>query len=212
MAEQENKKEPLWKKTRIGVPKYTDPEQLWKEACEYFSWCDGNPVNAPNLTTIFRKDKKQVIDETKKQEQKGNITRPYTVYGLCAFTGISHWPSFKNTYLPKEGFEEVISAIENVIASQQIDGALTGVFKENLASRLNGLADKQLQEVQGDIDITGHFNGFAFLPHTEGLQNSEQSKIASGEITPEKPEPEPIYAEIVDYEEIKNVENGRAAD
>lgn len=42
------------------------------------------------------------------------------------------------------------------------------------------------------------FAGFSFLPYTEGLQNSNQSRIASGEIQEQK-EKEPVYAEVIDY-------------
>lgn len=198
-------KEPIWKKVRIGVPKYATPEDLWNDAVRYFEWCDGNPIDAPSTTILSKKQKaSKTNQEVRKQNQLENITRPYTLYGLCAFTGISKWYNFTATYNSKEGFAEVISAIENVISSQQIDGAMAGVFKENLTSRLNGLADRQLQEVNGEVDFKGSFNGFAFLPYTPGLENSEQAKIASGEIRPENPDPEPVYAEIVEYEMVKN--------
>lgn len=201
--EESKTKDPIWKHTRIGVPKYATPDDLWQDAIRYFEWCDGNPVDATISVTRYKKEKHGGHKEMKKQDQHENITRPYTFYGLCAFTGISAWSSFKSTYLSKEGFADVIYAIENIVASQQIDGAMAGVFKENLTSRLNGLADKQLQEVSAEIDLgTKQFNGFSFLPWTPGLQNSDNTQIASGEIEPEKKEPEPIYAEVVDFEEI----------
>lgn len=204
----ENKKEPIWKRVRIGVPKYDNPDELWADAVRYFEWCDGTPVDAPIQTTRYKKEKHGGSKEMKKQDQQENITRPYTIYGLCAFTGIKQWSGFKATYLSKEGFDEVIYAIENVISSQQIDNAMAGVFKENLTARLNGLADKQLQETNAEIEVNAKFNGFSFLPYTAGLPNSEQSKIASGqiELQPEEKKKEPLFAEIVDYEVVKKNE------
>ena len=199
-------KEPIWKKVKIGVPKYINPEDLWADAQRYFEWCDGTPVDAPIMTTRYKKEKHGGSKEMKKQDQQENVTRSYTLYGLCAFTGIHQWANFKATYLSKEGFPDVIFAIENVISSQQIDNALAGVFKENLTARLNGLADKQLQDVNAEIEVNAKFNGFSFLPWTPGLENSEQSKTASGqiELQPEEKKKEPVYAEIVDFEVLKD--------
>lgn len=210
---EKKKKDSIWKHAKIGTPQYKKPEHLWNDALLYFEWCDENPVDAPINVIRYKKEKHGGSKEMKKQDQQENISRPYTLYGFCAFTGISRWGKFKEKYREIDGFDDVIQTIENVIASQQLDGALTGVFKENLTARLNGLADKQQAEINGELDVNNEhkFTGFSFLPHTDGLMNSEQTRIASGEVIalPESvKESEPLYAEIIDYDPSKHQTTG----
>lgn len=206
--ESKKKKDPIWRHAKFRAREYRRADELWEDAMLYFEWCDENPVDAPISVIRYKKEKHGGSKEMKKQDQQENVTRPYTLYGLCAFLGIARWYKFKAQYIEKEGFEDVLLTIENVIASQQIDGAMTGVFKENLTARLNGLADKTQQELNGEIEVnTEHkFTGFSFLPYTAGLGNSEQSRIASGEVIEELPVAETVVVEepekVIDYAEI----------
>ena len=199
----ENGKDPIWKHVRLGKALYDKPEDLWKDAVRYFEWVDSNPLKGAISSTKSKHTRKGI--DTEELQATGTTTiRPYTFYGLCVFCGIYKWATFKERYYAKQGFEPVIRAIENVITSQQIDNAMVGIFKENLTARLNGLADR----TEGGLEIeagTGQkFNGFNFVPFTEGLPNSETSRIASGEVpmlnegSTETQEPEPVYAEIID--------------
>ena len=43
----------------------------------------------------------------------------------------------------------MITQIENVVMAQQIDGAMLHQFDSSIVARLNGLADKRIQEVTG---------------------------------------------------------------
>lgn len=208
MESQEKKqKDPIWKHAKVKARQYRRAEDLWDDALLYFQWCDDNPVDAPINIIRYKKEKHGGSKEMKKQDQQENVSRPYTLYGLCAFLGITKWHQFKSTYISKDGFENVILTIENVIASQQIDGAMTGVFKENLTARLNGLADKNQQEISGEVDVNSEhkFTGFSFLPWTGGLANSEQSKIEQVEKIKELPKVE--EERIIDYAEIISVED-----
>lgn len=205
--QQKKKKDPIWKHAKLRHRLYKKPDDLWEDALAYFQWCDDNPVDAPISIVRYKKEKHGGSKEMKKQDQQENISRPYTLYGLCAFLGITKWSQFKATNIGRDGFEDVILTIENVIASQQLDGAMTGVFKENLTARLNGLADKTQQELNGDLEVntTHKFNGFSFLPWTDGLSNSEQTKVASGEEVKELPQAKP--ERVIDYAEIISVED-----
>lgn len=204
--ETKKKKDSIWKHAKIGTPEYKRPTDLWNDALLYFEWCDENPVDAPINVIRYKKEKHGGSKEMKKQDQQENISRPYTLYGFCAFTGITKWSSFKakmtdpEKVLRWQEFENVIMTIENVIASQQIDGAMTGVFRENLTARLNGLADKNQQEISGETEVKHNFTGFNFLPSAKdfGLEAPSPSAIEQ----PEK-EKQPIYAEIVDYESVE---------
>lgn len=201
-------KDAIWKHAKIGNPEYKRAQELWNDALLYFEWCDNNPVDAPVNIIRYKKEKKGGTKEMKKQDQQENVSRPYTLYGFCAFTGITVWSKFKakytdpEKYLHWDEFEDVIKTIENVIASQQIDGAMTGVFRENLTARLNGLAEKNQQEISGEVETRHNFTGFNFLPTAKdyGLPVAETPKELESE-------PKPIYAEVVDYESIESQTN-----
>lgn len=203
----EQSKDAIWKHVRIGKALYDKPKDLWNDAIKYFEWADNNPVKCSVSTSKTKRSRKNSTEENI-QASTETTTRPYTFFGLAAFLGIPDWYKFKMRYFAKEGFEEVILTIENVIASQQVDNAMVGVFKEGLTARLNGIAENIKTDNYLDIDGSGQqFNGFKFLPHTDGLENSESTKLASGEVPMLEPdyteEPEPMYAEIID-------EDGRA--
>jgi len=209
---EKKKKDPIWKHAKFKYRQYKKAEELWEDALLYFQWCDDNPVDAPINVIRYKKEKHGGSKEMKKQDQQENISRPYTLFGLCAFLGITKWANFKISYASKEGFEDVMLTIENIIASQQIDGAMTGVFKENLTARLNGLADRNQQEINGEFEVNSEhkFTGFSFLPWTNGLNNSEQTKLASGEIKelPIETNLQDVDNEpVIDYAEIVRVED-----
>jgi len=201
-------KDPIWRHARIGRRMYETPEELWEDAQRYFEWADENPIKGQTATTKSKKNKRGNKEEEKVEASLSNTTRPYTLPALCTFCGIKRWGDFKAKYMPIAGFEDVISAIENIITSQQLDNAMVGIFKENLTARLNGIADTQIAEGYFAIDAGNgngkQFNGFSFIPFTDGLVNSEEARIASGEVqlieeaSNEEESKEPLYAEIID--------------
>lgn len=207
MEEKEAKKpkDSIWKHAKIGNPEYKRPKELWDDAIAYFEWCDKNPVDGYVNITRYKKEKKGNENEAKKQDHKMQVTRPYTLFGFCAFSGITSWARFKakytdpEKYLHASDFDDVIRTIENVIASQQVDGAMAGMFKENLVARLNGIADKTQQEVEGSVETRHNFTGFNFLPTAKDYGLVEEPKIS---IEEEKPKV-PLFAEVVDYESVE---------
>lgn len=111
-------------------------EQLWKEACEFFAWCDANPLV-----------EEKVFGTGKRMEVKH--PRPYTIQGLCFFLeiGIRTWNDYKN----KPGYEDfspVIEQIELVVFEQKFSGAAVGFFAERLITRDLGLVDKNSIEFE----------------------------------------------------------------
>lgn len=140
----------LWQvmKNPCGRPRiFSSPQDMWNKACDYFAWVDANPwqkKSASNGLNDTSKSRTNTVSQRVEVYQ-----RAYTLYGMCAFLGIAKWADTKRNYIEREGFLEVINAIEQVIASQQIDGALLHQFDSNLVARLNGIADKQITEVTG---------------------------------------------------------------
>jgi DNA-packaging protein gp3 len=152
----------FWKlRSKHGRDKlFATPELLWEAACEYFAYCDKNPW-------------KVVKDKTKgknKEKEESPTQCPYTLTGLMAYLDVSKsfWNDFKKG--GHEDFSVVITRIENIIESQQLEGAIVGAFNANIVSRINGLADKQ------EIDHTNagkEFKGFNFLPYTPEVEKEK---------------------------------------
>lgn len=151
MAEEKVKKK-LWQHMNpIGrPPKFKSAKLLWEKAAEYFAWVDSNPIPLEGGTYVYRRMVKG-NDELKKAENNSTAPRPYTLSGFCAFANICRqWADFKNTYCAKsEEFREVINAIENIIRTQQVEGAMVKLYDSNLTARLNGITDKTQTEVTG---------------------------------------------------------------
>ena len=130
MAPQGNE---YWKlRSRHGRDKiFSSSKILWRQACEYFTWCAANPWIK--------------IDFKGKDTEKVEIptARPFTLYGLCLFLGVNtkYFNDFKKT--ANEDFSEVITRIEEIIKMQKLEGAMVGAFNANIVARDLGLSDKQ---------------------------------------------------------------------
>ena len=152
---------------------FSTPELLWDAACEYFQWCDDNPwttrkATQKNVPVKVRRGKKTVTEMQQQTEQQVSpVSRPYTLSGLCLYLDASTgwWRRFRYDCEEKndKDFLTVIARIEEVIETQQFEGACVGAFNANIIARKLGLADKQ------EVDHTTNgkeFKSFSFLPYT----------------------------------------------
>ena len=146
---------------RMGPPLVFDEAQdLWDTFIRYIEWRHA----APGFT---RKAKKA---------EEYDLTRPLSIRSLCNFIGITPrtWRNWK--YEDGDQFREdlfpVMARIEAVIEDAQIAGAMTGVYRENIVSRLNGLVDKHEDTVKVPKGL-GHFYGEHGLPDPEAETESE---------------------------------------
>lgn len=119
---------------------FATPELLWQAACEYFEWCENNPLK-----------------ETKAFSSQGEIStvelpvmRAMAMAQLCLYLGCNeaYFRQFKST--AENDFSTVISNIEQTIYSQKFQGAAGGLLNANIISRELGLTDKS--------DITSNGN------------------------------------------------------
>lgn len=116
---------------------FETPELLWEAACEYFLWCQNNPLVENGWGRSRRK-----------------IMKPFTITGLCIFLDINtkYFNEFKKL-LPEgeKDFSEVITRIEEIIYTQKFEGAVIGVFNHNIIARDLGLIDKS--ELHADLTV-----------------------------------------------------------
>lgn len=132
---------------------FKKPIELYEKAIDYFNWVDEHPwqdkaaSNGRSENIISGKN----AGQTNHVNQHVKVNRlPYTLYGFCAFAGISSkWADFKRAYQEKEGFSEVIQWIEYVVTSEQVNGAMIHRYDSNLVARLNSIADTIKQEITG---------------------------------------------------------------
>ncbi len=119
---------------------FESPELLLQSAYEYFEWSDKHnwykqePIKSGAECG-------RIIDIP--------IKRPYSISGLCTYLNCSQ--NYFNKFKRKcEGeFIEIINRIDNIIETQQFEGAVTGIFNPSIISRKLGLKE------QADITSNG---------------------------------------------------------
>jgi hypothetical protein len=133
----------FWKnRTKHGRDRlYAEPNTLWEAACEYFEWCESNPILED---TINFYQGAPYHEELKHQRVK-------TMGGLWIYLGIFRqtWDLWKTQRKDDQDFIAVISLIEEVVREDKLTGAVAGVYNANIISRDLGLADKTSTEIGG---------------------------------------------------------------
>lgn len=116
-------------KNGLKLRKFKTPEDLWEKCCEYFKWCEENPLYT---TEVFGKDARKM--EIPKM-------RAFTRSAMYVFIGIS-MDSWVN-YCKHELFKDVCEVINHIIFAQKFEGASSGMFNANIMIRDLGLIDKK---------------------------------------------------------------------
>jgi len=135
----------FWKlRSKHGRDKlFESPELLWESACEYFKWCEDNP-----------------LFETKPFAFQGVITtteiplmRAMTLSQLCFYLNCNeaYFRNFK-AQLPKgeEDFNTVIHDIEQTIYNQKFQGASANLLNANIIARDLGLKEHNDHTTNGE--------------------------------------------------------------
>lgn len=120
--------------------KYT-PEGLWREAVEYFEWCEANPL-------LEEKGFAYMGSVTKEEFHK---LRAFTLMGFCLYADIDI-DTF-HEYKKNKDFSAVTTRIENVIREQKFTGAAAELLNPNIIARDLGLADNMNQNVNATQQI-----------------------------------------------------------
>jgi hypothetical protein len=151
----------LWKLAdplKVGKePTYTTPEEVWEAACEYFKWCDDNPLIEGKP---FNNNGSIVMAEIPKMI-------PYTVTGLVTAIRIGNvsWEKMGSgeegggSYTIEE-YRGVREAIENVIRTQKFNGGMAGFFNANLTARDLGLSENTDHSSKDGTMTPKGFNDF----------------------------------------------------
>lgn len=154
-------KKQFWKiKSAEGA---TTPKKLWKAACEYFNWCDNNPLNEEKLFHYQGNVSKENISKM----------RAYTLTGLCLYIDCS--TAYLETLKTTEGkhqaeFVDIINRIEEAIYTQQLTGAASDQLNATIVAKNLGLASK--------TDLTTNGEPINNGMEVSGMTTEDLKKIA----------------------------------
>lgn len=142
----------FWKlRSKHGRDKiFSSPDLMWDSACEYFQWCEDNPL----LEVDFRGKMIEKVELPK--------MRAFTIQGLCLYLGVNtqYFCDFKKGLKDKndeisKDFSLVVTRIEETIYNQKYTGAAAGFLNPNIIARDLGLKDSvENSFVDNDIKIT----------------------------------------------------------
>jgi hypothetical protein len=130
---------------------FNSPEHLWESACEYFSWCEDNPL----MEATFQKYKTS-RDSEKVEQMDLPKMRAFTMGGLCIYLGVNqtYFNKFESENKGRKDqksidFCQIITRIREIIYEQKFTGAASGFFNSNIIARDLGLTDKrEIEEVK----------------------------------------------------------------
>lgn len=138
----------FWKqRSKHGRDKlFASPELLWDAACEYFQWCEDNPLKEQQIVKFKAHFERVEVDKM----------RPFTLQGLAGHLGCSteYFRHFEENNKDSKDFMPIIARIRDVIYQQKFEGAASGFFAPNIIARDLGLVDKKDHTTDGD-KITG---------------------------------------------------------
>lgn len=140
---------------------FASSDLLWKAACDYFNWCQSNPlieVQQAKATGKPFKDKESgeiVFPDSTIQLPK---MRPFTMIGLCHYLdcNLKYFDDFEKSLKDKQDkksrdFSRIITRTREVIYNQKFTGAAAGFLNPNIIARDLGLIEKK--DVTNKIDF-----------------------------------------------------------
>ena len=141
-------------KEALGRPKAIETAEEFREKfLEYVAWSEDNPILAKRAS---RREGGTTANGTVKDPEtrldSESKRRPLSMYGLCAFLGVSRkWFEMRLKTLEEKGDKRTIgeedyftamTRAKSIIEMQQFDGASVGDFNATLTMRALGLGDK----------------------------------------------------------------------
>lgn len=114
---------------KAGRPRqFESPESMYQAAMDYFDWVANNPL----------KEHKAFGTGMEKQVDK---MRPMSVRGLCVHLGFTTTTFYKYRD-DREEFAEIIQHIQDVMATYNYEGAVSGLMNANIIARELGLSER----------------------------------------------------------------------
>lgn len=139
---------------------FATPELMWQAACEYFEWCQENPLIEIKPMTVNIGDYMSRIENAEIPKM-----RPFTWQGLCIYLDCNtlYFNQFEKSLEGKddklsEDFSKTISRIRDVLYNQKFTGAAAGFLNPNIIAMELGMKSKTEVDITTDRpDITNLF-------------------------------------------------------
>lgn len=128
---------------------FKTPQAMYDAACEYFTWCENNPVEQIEVHNVGGKIRKV----------KTYKRRVFLVTGLCIYFGTNekYFYNFKNNKMCTPEFTEVIRMIEDTIRTQKHTMGYSGEAPANIVTLDLGMRqgiDVQSENVNYNVPVT----------------------------------------------------------
>jgi hypothetical protein len=143
----------FWKlRSKHGRDKlFATPELLWDAACEYFEWCEANPLYKSEAKTVNIGDFKSKVEIVELP-----LLRAFTIHGLCRYWDCNtvYLNQFEASLADKtddlsKDFSKVVTRVRDILYEQKFSGAASGLLNPNIIARDLGLADKKELDHKG---------------------------------------------------------------
>lgn len=123
---------------------FETPELLWEAACEYFEWCEENPL----FEVDFRGKDSDRVEIPK--------MRAFTLQGLCLYLDCNtkYFNEFEKELKDRKDqlskdFSEIVTRIRETVFHQKFIGAAAGFLNANIIARDLGLTEKTENNISG---------------------------------------------------------------
>lgn len=138
-----------WKlRKKHGRPKnLKSPEELWGYACDYFQWCEDNPLKEEKLFAYQGTVTRETINKMRAVTWGGFESY---LYGLDVIAKLEDYKA--NSGGNYKDFSDVITRIDKEIKRQKFEGAAADLLNPNIIARDLGLADKK--QVESKVELT----------------------------------------------------------
>ena len=127
-----------WRKNTGKPKKIKNPQELWEAACDYFQWCDDNPMAKQDFIRG---------GDSAGAKVDLDIPRPYTWQGLESHLDdiglVSKLDDYRaNKDKSYEKYQDVLTRIGRVIDDRKYVGAATNIYNAGFISKDLGLTEK----------------------------------------------------------------------
>jgi len=122
----------LWRHVRFDRAVVSSAAELWIRACEYFQWCDDNPITSMRTINTGQMAGKKVEEE---------YCRPYLIKALCLFCGIHEdfLKDMRNNSKVDSEMYNVVSTILYVVWVQNVEYASVGIINPTFTQKVLGM-------------------------------------------------------------------------
>lgn len=137
----------FWKlRSKHGRDKlFATPDLLWEAACDYFQWCDDNPLLEEKIFHYQGETSRDCISKM----------RAYTLTGLCLYLNCNtlYFNNFEANNKKDEDFSIILTHIRETMYTQKFVGAAADLLNPNIIARDLGLIDKKIIDDKRDKKI-----------------------------------------------------------